>query len=154
MSNRSSTSGARGTSSRVLRSTTCSSSSTPRVSSVPALSPPSATRKDSVMSMPACVRTPETPSLVSVCVGQISYPLPREVMSRPLFPRSWSCGWRKLLRNGHKGNHNSKIGGLGQVAVDLLDHYRPLADRGRPPLHRTGPHVPGREDPRHAGLQR
>jgi hypothetical protein len=24
-------------------------------------------------------------------------------------PRSWSRGWHKSLRNGHKGNHNSKI---------------------------------------------
>ena len=31
---------------------------------------------------------------------------------RPLSRRSWSCGWHEPLRNGHKGNHNSKIAGV------------------------------------------
>ena len=26
-------------------------------------------------------------------------------------PRSWTCGWRKPIWNGQKGNHNSKIAG-------------------------------------------
>jgi hypothetical protein len=32
-------------------------------------------------------------------------------------PRSWSCGWHENIRDGHKGNHNSKIAEDGTGAV-------------------------------------
>src|SRR5689334_12750379 len=41
-----------------------------------------------------------------------------------------------------------------QEPVDEVDRHAALADGGGDPLHRVEPHVPGREDARHAGLQR
>ena len=38
----------------------------------------------------------------------------RDGSLRALESRTWSCGWHKTARNGHKGNHNSKIAGAGE----------------------------------------